>query len=146
MVHRIPRGLLQQTFEQLRACGCGRNECQALWLGPVTQPSQISRLVHPKHDASPVGFQLDETWLTRFWLQMARDGLSVRIQIHTHPGRAYHSATDDAFPIIHSPGFLSLVIPNFAQGPIGFERAFLAQIASEGRWREVAIHDHLEIE
>lgn len=115
-------------------------------MAPVAGPGQISRVVHPEHEASPVGFQLDQTWLTRFWLDTARDGLSVRVQIHTHPGPAYHSATDDAFPIVHSPGFLSLVIPNFATGPVGFDRAFLAQIAEDGRWREVAIHDHLEIE
>lgn len=145
MAYRIRRGLLEQTFEQLRACGCSRNECQALWVGPVGHPDEISRLIHPEHDASPVGFQLKEAWLTRFWLDMARGGLSVRVQIHMHPGRAYHSATDDAFPIVHSPGFLSLVIPNFATGPVGFDWAFLAQIDDDGRWQEVAILDHLEI-
>lgn len=146
MACRISRGLLERTFEQLRACGSGRNECQALWVGPVAHPEQLSRLVHPLHDASPVGFQLDEDWLTGFWLEMAREGLSVRVQIHTHPGAAYHSATDDAFPIVHWPGFLSLVIPAFAMGHIGFDRAYLAQIGADGRWREVAIHDHLDIE
>jgi proteasome lid subunit RPN8/RPN11 len=145
MAFRIPHELLERTFGQLRACGCGRNECQALWVGPVAHPELISRLVHPAHSASPVGFQLDEAWLTSFWLDMAREGLSVRVQVHTHPGAAYHSATDDAFPMVHSPGFLSLVIPNFGLGPVGFERAFLAQIGDDGEWRQVAIDNHLEI-
>ncbi len=145
MAYRIRRGLLESTFEQFRSCGCGRNECQALWVGPVADPQRISRLVHPVHDASPVGFQVDPEWLTQFWLDMAREQLSIRVQVHTHPGAAYHSATDDAFPIVHSPGFLSLVIPRFATGLVGFERAYLAQIDADGRWFEADIQRLLEI-
>jgi hypothetical protein len=67
------------------------------------------------------------------------------VQVHTHPGAAYHSTTDDAFPLIHSPGFLSLVIPRFAQGPIGFGDAFLAEIQPDGGWRAKSINDALEL-
>lgn len=144
MAYRAPCSLLAETFAQLRACGCGRNECQALWVGPVADPEFLTELVHPVHDASPVGFQLDDAWLTEFWLKMARDRLAVRVQVHTHPGAAYHSATDDAYPIVHSPGFLSLVIPRFATGPVGFEGAYLTRIDDDGQWRQVAIPNHLE--
>jgi len=47
--------------------------------------------------------------------------------------------TDDAFPIIHTTGFLSVVIPNFALGPIGFEDAYLTEMQEDGRWHKVAI-------
>lgn len=145
MALRATRALFQGTFEQFRSCGRGRNECQALWVGPVADPELVSHLVHPLHDASPVGFQLNAEWLTDFWLKMARERLCVRAQVHTHPGAAYHSATDDAFPIVHSPGFLSLVIPRFATGPVGFDGAYLTRIGDDGAWRQVAIEDHLEI-
>lgn len=145
MVYQVPRQLMQQTFGQFRACGRGRNECQALWVSSLARPDELLEVVHPAHSASPVGFQLDDDWLTTFWLRMAREGLAVRIQVHTHPGAAYHSATDDAFPMVHSPGFLSLVIPEFAMREVGFERAYLAQIDAAGRWREVSINEHLEL-
>jgi hypothetical protein len=57
----------------------------------------------------------------------------------THPGKAFHSRVDDEFPIIHKPGFLSLVIPNFGLGPVGFEDAYLAEIQPDGTWRQVFI-------
>jgi hypothetical protein len=142
---RASRALFEDTFKQFRNCGCGRNECQALWVGPIADPELVSHLVHPVHDASPVGFQLEEQWLTAFWLRMAREALCVRVQVHTHPGSAYHSATDDAYPIVHSPGFLSLVIPRFATGPVGFDGAYLTRIGGNGEWGQVAIPDHLEI-
>lgn len=78
-------------------------------------------------------------------MMLAESGMGVRVQVHTHPGAAFHSATDDDFPVIHTLGFLSLVIPNFALGPIGFEGAFLAQRDECGGWREVNISDHLEV-
>ncbi|WP_275230447.1 hypothetical protein [Novosphingobium album (ex Liu et al. 2023)] len=142
---RLSGQLLAETFDHLRTCGDGRRECQALWVGPWSDPECITRVAHPRHSASAVGFRLDEAWLTAFWSSLAEAGEGVRVQIHTHPGAAYHSATDDAFPILATPGFLSLVIPRFALGPVGLEKAFLARFDEDQRWREVPISDHLEI-
>jgi hypothetical protein len=145
MRYQLPASLLEETFTHFRRCGGGKRECQALWVGPWAHPHLITEVVHPRHSASPVGFQLDDGWLSEFWTRLAQEETGIRFQCHTHPGAAYHSATDDAFPIITSPGFLSLVIPRFATGPVGFGQAFLAQIDEAGTWNEVAINDHLEI-
>jgi hypothetical protein len=40
---------------------------------------------------------------------------------------------------------LSLVIPRFATGPIGFDGAYLTRIGCDGQWSQVTIPDHLEI-
>jgi len=145
MRYLLPTAMLTETFEHLRTCGAGRRECQALWVSPWADPERLSAVVHPRHAASALGFQLNDAWLTTFWGRLANDGLGVRVQVHTHPGAAYHSATDDAFPLIHTPGFLSLVIPRFAQGPIGFGDAFLAEIQPDGSWRAKSITDVLEL-
>ena len=145
MRYQLPRALLERTFLHFRSCGEGRRECQALWVGPWAHPQVITEVVHPRHSASPVGFQLENAWLSEFWTRLSVENLGIRVQCHTHPGAAYHSATDDAYPILHTPGFLSLVIPAFATGPVGFDHAFLARIDKKGRWGEVRIPDHLEI-
>lgn len=143
VVYRLRRDILDQTFAHFRDCGCGRRECQVLWLSPWDALDSITMVVHPKHKAHAGGFVLDDGWLNDFWFSLAKDNLGVRIQVHTHPGEAFHSPTDDDFPIIHTTGFLSLVIPNFALGPIGFKDAFLTEIQEGGRWREVAISERL---
>jgi len=49
------------------------------------------------------------------------------------------------FAIIHTPGFLSLVIPDLALGDIGVDRAFLAERGHDGRWHEVSIAARLTV-
>ena len=145
MRYQLAASLLEETFTHFRHCGAGARECQALWVSPWAHPHLITEVVHPRHSASAAGFQLDDAWLSDFWTRLAKEEVGIRVQCHTHPGAAYHSAIDDAFPVITTPGFLSLVIPRFALGPAGFERAFLAQIDEAGHWDEVAIAEFLEI-
>jgi hypothetical protein len=145
VVFHVPQLVLQRTFDHFRACGGGRRECQSLWTSSWNAVHEITDVVHPKHRAHVGGFELDSAWLNRFWLQLAERREGVRIQVHTHPGEAFHSQTDDAFPIVHSPGFLSLVIPRFAKGEVGFKDAFLAELGQDGRFREVPINGRLKV-
>jgi len=142
-VYRLPRSVLDQTFAHFRNCGCGRRECQVLWTSSWEAPETITTVTHPKHQAHVGGFVLDDRWLNDFLFDLAQRNVGIRVQVHTHPGEAFHSPIDDAFPIIHTTGFLSLVIPNFGLGPISFEDAFLTEIQGSGRWREVAISERL---
>ena len=142
---RVTPELFSETFAQLRSCGDGRRECQALWLSSWSTPDVIVRVVHPSHDATPAGFRLHDAWLSVFWNELADRGEGVRVQVHTHPGAAYHSATDDRFPLLTTPGFLSLVIPRFAMGKVALRDAFLAELGRDGAWRETDIATRLEI-
>jgi hypothetical protein len=144
--YHLPRRILDETFDHFRRCGAGRRECQTLWVGPWATPNLITEAVHPKHQAHMGGFVLDDAWLSDFWLRLADDSLGIRIQVHTHPREAFHSPIDDEFPVIHTPRFLSLVIPDFALGPVGFDRAFLTEIQADASWREVPIHERLVVE
>jgi hypothetical protein len=142
----IPREVFNATFDMLRRCGDGRWECQVLWVGPWSSVDRVTRLVHPVHDRHVAGFQLSSEWLTRFWLELALCREGVRAQVHTHPELAFHSATDDSYPIVHTEGFLSLVIPYFARGVPSLKATYLAEIDSSGTWREVKPSDRLRIE
>lgn len=142
---RLSKSLLTDTFGQLRECGSGSRECQVLWVGPWADPQLIDRIIHPVHSSTAAHIHVDDEWVGSLWMKLAELAAGVRVQVHTHPGSAYHSATDDAFPVVHTPGFLSLVIPRFAHGPIGFDHAFLAQRTECGDWRQVSIPDHLEV-
>jgi proteasome lid subunit RPN8/RPN11 len=139
--------MVDETFEVLRACGAGERECKLYWVSYWRDPEQLIGVVHPEHDSSRYGLTIHSEWITKFWNELVDQGLGVRVQVHTHPGVAFHSSTDDAYPLIHDVGFLSLVIPDFALGAVGFDRAYLTEIQPDGGWRQVpaserfAVHD-----
>ena len=145
-VTRVSRRIVEQTFELLRKCGGGRRECQVVWIGPWSAPHQVTSAVHPVHQAYGDGFELLDSWISEFFAYLSETRQGIRAQVHTHPGRAFHSATDDRWPIVSTPGFLSLVIPKFGQGEMGFEGAYLAELGSEGVWSEVPCLSRILVE
>lgn len=145
MRYQIPHQILEDTFQHFRQCGKGRRECQVVWTSSWSRPELISESIHTGHRAHVGGFEVDDDWLSRLWLDLAEKNIGVRIQVHTHPREAFHSYTDDQYPIVHTPGFLSLVIPDFAMGSVSLRNAFLAEIDKGGKWRQVSINSRLEI-
>jgi hypothetical protein len=141
----INQSLLEDTFQKFKDCGAGRQECQVLWLSPWASPQVITRVVHSHHSGHADGFQVNDEWLNAFLFELADTGHGVRVQVHTHPRQAFHSETDDTFPIIHTTEFLSLVVPNFGTGVPSLDGCFLAEISATGAWVAVEPESRLTI-
>lgn len=80
---------------------------------------------------------------------LRRTRTRVVAQVHSHPGRAFHSAADDKWAILRHAGAISIVVPYFAHGVD--ERTFARQVAAfqlsaEDKWRAVAFRSVVEIE
>jgi proteasome lid subunit RPN8/RPN11 len=142
---QLAKGVLEHTFEHLRNCGGGRRECVVYLTGPLDEPNIVDGLVHPLHTASSAGYDLDSDAIAQLWLELAHERRSIRVQVHTHPGSAYHSSRDDRLALIHTPGFLSLVVPNFALGPVGLTGSYLAERTESGDWVVVVPSERLEL-
>lgn len=142
----LPRRMLDESFSILRACGANRRECQVYWASSWSDPARLTHVVHPRHSASAYGLAISDQWLGQFWSELADRNLGVRVQVHTHPFEAFHSETDDAYPLLFDVGFLSLVIPLFAQGPVGFEGSYLAEIQGDGGWAEVPVSSRIHLD
>jgi hypothetical protein len=134
---------LADTFAQLRDCGAGRRECVVYWCADHRLPARVARVVHPKHASTRFGYEVDSGWVTAFFLDLRERRQLVRAQVHTHPGLASHSEIDDQFALAPATGFLSLVIPNFATGPVTLDVAHLVVIDGAGTWREMSPGDGL---
>jgi len=138
--------MIDETFATFRSCGANRRECQVFWLSPWADATNLTEVAHPSHDSNAYALSIDSDWINRFWLDLANRGMGVRIQIHTHAFEAFHSETDDSFPLLSDVGFLSLVIPNFAKGAVGFDDAYLTEIQPDGRWQQVDIRARIRID
>lgn len=141
----LTKGVLEQAFEHLRQCGAGRRECVVYLTGPVDQADVVDAVVHPRHTAGPAGYDLDSAAIAELWRDLVSVGRSIRVQVHTHPGAAFHSSRDDALALVHTPGFLSLVIPSFALGPVGFDGAYLGERTPDGRWVAAPLSERFEL-
>jgi hypothetical protein len=59
-------------------------------------------------------------------------------QVHTHPTSAYHSDTDDHYPLVTLVGALSVVIPDFAiNAPNDMEDWAWYRLKEYGRWAPI---------
>jgi len=131
---RLTGDIVRRTFRTLRDCGRGKSECAVYWTGPSNE-HLVDGIEHPVHSRSPFGYQINDNWLTEFWGRLAQSKRSVKVQVHTHPGEAFHSATDDEWPIVSQAGFVSIVIPNFARGEVSLNEAWVGCLQADGKWR-----------
>jgi proteasome lid subunit RPN8/RPN11 len=130
---RLADGLLTETFRTLRECGRAECECAVFWTGPSNE-SVADALEHPLHERSPFGYEVESNWLTQFWKRLAKSDRSVKVQLHSHPADAFHSRVDDEWPIVSQAGFLSVVIPDFAQGAPSLDTAWIGRLERDGTW------------
>lgn len=132
----VGEGLLEETFAHLRRCGEGRRECVVYWTGPLERPGCADGVLHPTHTASARHYEVDGAWLDQAWFDLARRRREIRVQVHTHGRSAYHSVVDDEYPVVGTPGLVSLVLPAFALGEIGLDGAHLTRLEADGDWQE----------
>jgi hypothetical protein len=142
---QLRREVLEQAFEHLRRCGAGQRECVVYLTGPIDAPGLIDAAVHPTHTATGGGYEVGAGAIAELWAELLVSRRSVRAQVHTHPSAAYHSGRDDAYALIGTPGYLSLVVPDFALGPVSLDRAFLAERTHDGDWAAMSANEWLEI-
>ena len=142
----LSEGLLEKTFAQLLDCGSGIRECVCYWSGPITVPGIVDGLLHPRHLGRYGFYEVDGDWINEAWLDLAHSGRTIRAQVHTHAGAAFHSQLDDDYPIAQLPGLLSLVIPHFAQRPASLEDSYLAYLTQSGMWEQLDPPTELVIE
>lgn len=131
---QLTPGLLAEAFVALRTCGAGRRECVVYFSGSLDRPGIVDRLHHPDHTADVGGYDVDDAWITMFFVELAAESRELRLQAHTHPGRAFHSARDDSMALGYFAGYLSLVIPWFAESGPTLDNAYLAVRRPDGTW------------
>lgn len=119
----VPLELVDQTLEPLQEAGRRGYEAFVLWGGRVDEAGR--RLVFesayfPGQTTSRAeeGLLVVVDGEALFHVNRAfyERGLTLAGQIHSHPNEAYHSETDDAFPLMTLIGGLSGVVPDFGRG------------------------------
>ena len=138
---RIEASAIRETEEAIRSAGQDGYESFVLWSGTRDEDTFTVAKVHFPEQTS---YQFDSGLCVRVngpelhrlnvWLYEAQQVIGV--QVHSHPTDAYHSDTDDTYPIATLDGSLSIVLPFF--GRDGWKSSGIAAYRlGQGGWVEV---------
>ncbi len=140
----IPANVVEVTDQVLRDAGRRRAEMFVLWTGHVVDNTFTATFAYvPEQVAYALADGLCVTVLgdalhtLNKWLY--EHGYALAVQVHTHPTRAYHSTTDDAYPIVTQRGGLSVVVPDFAAAGVRGPGTAVYRLG-EGGWRRLRRH------
>lgn len=131
----------EDLLAKLRERGGGVRESGAFLLGSGTGPARIASRILLYDDLDPnclnEGYvHFDGRHYGRLWEICAAESLSVVADVHTHPGGPGQSHSDKTHPMVAIPGHIALIVPNYAQPPLG--AADVAVYVYRGRYRWTA--------
>ena len=141
---RIKAKDIRETVDAIRSAGSEGYELFVIWSGTLDDDVFAVARVHIPEQVSyriGAGFcvKIDGSELHRLnvWLYKAQQ--TIGAQVHSHPAEAYHSDTDDRYPVATQDGSLSIVFPYF--GRDGWESSDVAayRLGQDG-WVELDGH------
>ena len=134
---------LADTRRALRRAGRARYELFVLWSGVARGAEMHVRTCHvPRQTSSKTSAGLlvhvegEALHGLNVWLY--EHGETLAAQVHAHPADAFHSDTDDSFPIVTSLGGLSLVVPDFARDGVLVPASAAFRLSGHG-WDRVPL-------
>jgi hypothetical protein len=141
----VPRPVLKKTTKYLRCYG--KQHCEGLlfWSGVQTDGGDIfiTTCIYPSIANCSAGHaSVDAISGAEVVSETRSRGLIVLAQVHSHPGSAFHSSTDNCNPFVFSEGFFSIVVPCFGKG--GMEPFWKCRVYRYGRdkkWHELRKED-----
>jgi len=145
MLINCPSEVIHTTLTLLRRAGEKRREGIVLWLGQrAGDHIQVTDAYEPLNISKADMFHITSEGMNALHNALRHRRQMVAAQVHTHPGRAYHSKADDEWAIVRHVGALSLVLPYFALGTTVetfLELVKVYRFSDDGYWLPVPQHD-----
>jgi hypothetical protein len=139
-VLHIPQNVLNETLKYLRAHGNEGKECIVFWSGRLLSQNKgcITFCIYPNQQASAIGAEVNLLESAKIHLLLYKRQEFLFAQVHTHPGEAFHSFTDNYYPLTDKPGFFSIVVPYYcATGLKNLSKCAVYEYKGEGAWRKL---------
>jgi hypothetical protein len=140
---QVPAVVQEQTESSLRAAGRDGYELFVLWSGRIAgdafrvMAGHVPRQTSAKtRDGLLVRVEGEALHKMNVWLYEHEQLLGA--QIHAHPRKAFHSETDDTYPIVTTLGGLSLVAANFCSRGLRHRSSAAYRLTPNG-WAETPL-------
>jgi proteasome lid subunit RPN8/RPN11 len=73
--------------------------------------------------------------MNEVWRRCEQNGLEVVADVHTHPGCALQSESDQAHPMISLRGHVALIVPNLARSVADYRNVGVYRYVGAKQWR-----------
>jgi hypothetical protein len=138
----ITQDQIVQTSHALRNFGRLRLEGLVLWLGKIDGLfADVEKIFippqNPIRDEYGVGYIVTGDTLFEINRMLHETGLRLIAQVHSHPGRAYHSEADDSYAVATREGSFSIVVPDFGEGKADIHQWAIFQLRNAA-WTELS--------
>ncbi|NQU52022.1 MAG: Mov34/MPN/PAD-1 family protein [Bacteroidetes bacterium] len=133
---------LGEAFDFLYYAGKKRVEGVSLFAGYSEDTTFfIKEAIIPKQESymaeGGLMYTVDGEEIHRINAWLYENKMSLIAQMHSHPEKAYHSPTDDRYPIVDTFGGLSIVVPNYATGILSLKNWAFYRLSSNKKWDEL---------
>jgi hypothetical protein len=139
----VPQLIADRTERALRNAGREGYELFVIWTGD--RDGEVFRIADghiPKQVSARTKTGLLVTIegeaLHRLNVWLYENGQELAAQVHAHPTDAFHSETDDTFPVVTVTGGLSLVVADFCRDGLLAPSSAAFRLGSRG-WDEVPL-------
>ena len=141
---KLPMACIETAYEHIRKVGNQRLEGVVLFAGNYNSVEKVFHVLEtivPKQVSVNIDqgllYAVDGDELHRINVHLHLTKQTLVAQLHSHPSKAYHSSTDDAFPIITKVGGLSVVVPDFGMEEFSLDNWAVYRLNANGSWEEV---------
>lgn len=135
----LPQENLEKAYKLLRYAGTKGVEGICLFAGQMEETSFIIKeTIIPRQKGYILeqglmyAVESDELHNLNVWLY--ENKMQLIAQIHSHPGKAYHSEADDRYPIVDTYGGISIVVPDFASGEVSLFDTAIYRLSLNKTW------------
>lgn len=140
----LTRQLIDEAMAHLRRVGKQGGEGFAVWAGTLNGTEfDVTNTIIPAQRAvrsrDGVCVIVEPRALHDLNVWLYEHQRILLAQIHSHPGEAYHSGTDDDFPVATIVGGFSLVVPDFAVRPFQLDTTAVYRLSPAATWVELGI-------
>ena len=136
----VPLAVLEATSAVMRRCGAERRECYVWWGGYFfSEDAQVVTALWPDVATQFGHVHLDTHQLEAMHQRLRELNQVILAELHTHPpGGGGQNEVDAAHPATTYRGFISIVVPDFAQPRLhDLRTTHVYEYQGGGAWRDV---------
>jgi proteasome lid subunit RPN8/RPN11 len=142
----VPRDVIDSIHAHLRLTGAAHCEGVGFWAGRLFGEDFVveAAIVPPQttgHMENGLAVVVSGDALFRMNVWLHENHMTTIAQVHSHPGDAYHSDTDNDYAIMTRTGGLSIVVPNFARDEFSLDIVVVHRLEPDGSWKVLSERD-----